>query len=258
MTHVDVAFVPAYREGGDEHTLDKRMGVVFEHGAVHERARVTLVTVADDVVPLARVLTAEAPLLAGGEAGTATAAEPGALDLVDDPLRIVVDEHLREGPVAATGEIVVDRGRVDEAVDVTHDARLPLVEGDVLLESHALAAGGVHVEETLDDAVADHAGLDDLGDVAGLESRIEDTLRVDDDDRAFLAEPVTAGEDDLDPVAEAALLELGRKGVAQSGAPGRVARRSRTDADLHGVVAGAGEFGVEGCLERFADTRLSG
>ena len=93
VAHVHVALVGADRERGDEHALDDRVRVVFEHGAVHERAGVALVAVADEVVLVARVGAAEAPLLAGREAGAAAAAQAAGLDLVDDAVGVVLGEH---------------------------------------------------------------------------------------------------------------------------------------------------------------------
>ena len=92
-----------------------------------------------------------------------------------------------------------------------HGARqavLAGVEGDVLLELDREVGRGVVVEQALDDAVGDDAGLDDLLDVARLEARVEDAARVDDDDGALLAEAVTARLDDRDLVGEAAAREL--------------------------------------------------
>ena len=63
------------------------MRIALDHGAVHERARVALVGVADQVFLLAGRGAGELPLLAGGEAAAAAAAQ-SALGLV----------HHRPGP----------------------------------------------------------------------------------------------------------------------------------------------------------------
>ena len=59
----------------DGHSLDDAVRVTFHDGTVHERTRVTFVSVADDVHLIALVLGAETPFHAGGETSTATAAE---------------------------------------------------------------------------------------------------------------------------------------------------------------------------------------
>ena len=51
---VDVAVVGADRVAGDDHALEHRVRVALQHRAVHERAGVALVGVADDVLLLAR------------------------------------------------------------------------------------------------------------------------------------------------------------------------------------------------------------
>ena len=51
--HVDVALVRADRVAADEHALDDGVRVALEDGAVHERAGVALVGVADDVLLVA-------------------------------------------------------------------------------------------------------------------------------------------------------------------------------------------------------------
>ena len=121
VAHVDVALhgpvAGADGEGGDDHALDDAVRVALEHRAVHERARVALVGVADDVVLLARVGAAEAPLLAGREAGAAAAAQAARLDFVDHGLRVGGAEHLGQRRVAAVGQVVVERVRVDLAVE---------------------------------------------------------------------------------------------------------------------------------------------
>ena len=121
-------------------------------------------------------------------------------------------------------------------------AYLAGVEGDVLLELDRLVGRRVVVEQALDDAVADHAGLDDLLDVARLEARVEDAARVHDDDRALLAEAVTARLDDRDLVGQAAPLELVGQGRGELGAPRGVAGGAGADADLERVLA-AGRVG---------------
>ena len=73
---VDVAPLRADGVAGDDHAFDERMRIAFERRAVHERAGVALVGVADDVLRPALRLAGQLPLGAGGE--TAAAAAPQA------------------------------------------------------------------------------------------------------------------------------------------------------------------------------------
>ena len=143
------------------------MGVALEQRAVHEGAGVAFVGVADDVLQGARRLARELPLRAGREARAATAAQTRLGDRRDDGLGVVLGEHPSQRPVAAVGEVVVDRLRIDLAVERQHAALLLAVERDVLFAGDALPGPRVPVEAFLEDARADDAGRDDLGDVVG-------------------------------------------------------------------------------------------
>ena len=57
---VDVALVRADGVAGDGHALDDAVRVAFEHAAVHERAGVALVGVAEDVLGVVVLLLGEA------------------------------------------------------------------------------------------------------------------------------------------------------------------------------------------------------
>ena len=211
VPHVDVALhravVGADGVGRDDHTLDHRMRVAFEHRTVHERAGVALVGVADDVVLVTGVLAARTPLSAGGEACAAAAAQAALVDLVDYGQRIGGLEHLGQRRIPAVGDVVVQRVGVDLAVEAEHYALLPGVEGDVLLQGYRLAGLGMLVQQSLDHSVAHDAGLDELVDIRGLEPGIEQPAGPEDDDGALLAEAVAAGLDHLDLVGQAALLQ---------------------------------------------------
>ena len=155
------------------------------------------------------------------------------------------------------GQVVVDGEGVDLAVQRQDDAVLQLVERDVALEGELFVGRGVAIEQPLDDAVADDAGLDDRLDVARLETRIEDALGAHDDDGALFAEAVAAGLDDLDGLRQAALGELVDDRLAQRHAPGGVTGRTRADADLGLVVGGDVGGGVGDLGQRLLDALLA-
>ena len=105
---VDVALLRADGVGGDGHAFDHAVRVAFEHGAVHERARVAFVGVAEDVLHVAGGLARELPLEAGREARAAAAAQARLLDLVDDLLGRHLGERLGERRVAVAGDVFLD------------------------------------------------------------------------------------------------------------------------------------------------------
>ena len=66
---VDVALACADRVGGDDHAFDHGMRIAFQHAAVHERARVAFIGVADHVFDIAGIARGKA----------ATSCRPGSL-----------------------------------------------------------------------------------------------------------------------------------------------------------------------------------
>ena len=64
--------------------FDDAVGERFQDHAVHERARVAFVAVADDILDIARLLADDAPFLPGGKARPAAPAQAGLLDGGDE------------------------------------------------------------------------------------------------------------------------------------------------------------------------------
>jgi len=120
---VDRALGGADGIAADGHGLDHGMGVAFEHGAVHERARIAFVGVADHVLLVGLVGQGDAPLDAGGETAAATAAQPGLLHDVHD-LGRRHGQDLGQGFVAAEGNVIVDILGIDEAAVAGGDPEL--------------------------------------------------------------------------------------------------------------------------------------
>ena len=228
---VDEALRGADRVARDRHRLEDRVGVALKSGAVHVRARVALVGVADHVLLALGLLLGELPLHACREARAAAAAKPGLEHFVDDLLGRHLEEHLLDRLVAVARDVVLDLLGVDHAAVAEHDAVLLLVERDVRLGDELLRLLGV-VAEALDDAALDEVLRDDLLDVLGLDLHVEGALRQDLDDRALLAEAEAAGGDHLDRLVELLLredaLELRDNLVAAAGA----ARGAAADQDV--------------------------
>ena len=116
----------------------KRVGL--QHAAVHERAGVAFVGVADDVADLLRGLGGHGPFLARGEAAAAAAAELRLRDLVDDPLPVARFQHLGQGLEAAVVEVLFHALGVEHAVVPQGDAALAIEEGHVAVKLEELPA----------------------------------------------------------------------------------------------------------------------
>ncbi len=204
---VDVALVRAHGVAADDHRLEDGVGIALQGRAVHVRAGVALVRVADHVLLSLGLLGGRLPLDAGGEPGAAAAAEARLLHLGDNLLGRHLEEHLLERLVAVAGDVVLDLLRVDDAAVAEDDAELLLVERDVRLGVGILRLRGV-VAEAADDAALDEMLGDDLLDVLRLHMDVERALRHDLHDRALLAEAEAAGVEHLHLAVEALGLEL--------------------------------------------------
>ncbi len=84
---VNVALPRSNRVRGNNHPLNDRVRVAFEHAAIHESTRITLICVADDILDVAGSLSGKAPLEAGGEARAASSAQLGIQNFLDDVFR---------------------------------------------------------------------------------------------------------------------------------------------------------------------------
>ena len=149
---VDVHVARADGPRADEHALDQAVGVGLDDGAVHERAGIALVGVADEVLVLALGVAGGVPLEPGGEARAAAPGQAGDLDLVDDGLGAHV-QGLVEGLVAVgVLDVFVDAGGIDHAAVAQGDALLLLEEaGVVVADEQRLERGVVVFAHGLDD-----------------------------------------------------------------------------------------------------------
>ena len=116
----------------------QRIGL--QHAAVHERAGIAFVGVADEVAGLVGGLGGHGPFLAGGKSAAAAAAELRLRDFVDDPLRIALLEHFGQGLEAAVVEILFHALGIDHAVVPQGHAALAIEEGHVAVELEELPA----------------------------------------------------------------------------------------------------------------------
>ncbi len=83
------------------------------------------------------------PLLSGGETCPAAPPQLGRLDLLDDHLRGIVDEHLVQRLVTAHCHILFHIVRVDKAAIAQNDLFLPFEEGNVLPGRNGSVPGSV-------------------------------------------------------------------------------------------------------------------
>src|ERR1035437_8536139 len=123
--HVDVALLRADGVAGDGHALQHAVRIAFEDAAIHKRAGIALVGVADDVLDGRGLLGDQLPLKAGGVARAAASAQPALLDLGDGLAWRQIVERLGQRLIAAGGDVVRQFLRVYLAAIGQHDLGLP-------------------------------------------------------------------------------------------------------------------------------------
>ncbi len=251
MAHRDRIFAPDVdkplgrtgRIGGDDQPFDHAERIGFEHGAIHERARIAFISVADHVLGRAFGSPRDVPLDRRRETGAAPAAKPGGPHAADDLLGREAREARVERLQPVACAVVPDRQRVDLAAVLEHDADLFAGVGRrrhcPRLDRHPRVIVPKARSDVLDVLVqaADHAPRPHVTPheppgVAWLHVAVE-RLAVaghDFDQRFAVAEP--RAPDGLDPGAAANRVELIRDGVADGEGPARDAARTEADSNL--------------------------
>ncbi|CCX42659.1 putative uncharacterized protein [Clostridium sp. CAG:1024] len=208
----------------DGHGFEHSVGVAFQHGAIHERARVALVGVADDILGVASVVRGKLPLHAGREACAAAAAKAGGFHEVDDLLRRHAREHFAERLIPVHADIFFDVLGIDDAAVAERNAHLGLVESRIGQRRDlvfCVARGGLVVHKVIDDATLEQMLLDDLGDILLRDAAVERTLGIHNHDRAECAQAEAARLHDLDLVGKAVCGQLFFQVFADRRAAGR-------------------------------------
>jgi len=237
--------VGADRVARDEHPLEDGVGVALHDRGVHERPRVALVAVADEVLLVARAGARELPLHPGGKAGPAAAADAGVGDLGDHRLGGHRGERPLRRRVAAAGAGLGEVLGVDDADVAQGDARLGAVEADLVPVGDGGAGGRVLVDEPRHGDAAGEVLADDGRHLLGAELDVEGGVGGD-GEGGLGAEAVAAALADLDLVLEAGRADLGHEGVVDGERAGEDAGRAGADRDPQAAVAEGSDADVAG------------
>ena len=189
------------------------MRVAFQHGAVHERARVAFVGVADHVFLVGFVRRGKAPFEPRGEAAAAAAAQTGILHDLDDLFGLELGQALGKRLIAVVGDIFVDIFGIDDAAVAQRHALLLFIEVGFLegFDLFRRAGFGLIVKQTLHDTTLEQMLFHDLGHVFHFHFAVEAAFGINHDDRTECAKTEAAGADDLDFVFQTLFLDLGFK-----------------------------------------------
>ena len=120
----------------DRHAFQQRVRIALHLVAVHVGARIALIGVADQVLPVPDGLSEIFEFQAGREARAAAAAQPGQLELFVHCLRRAVAQHLVQRLVAADRDVLLDVVGVDQAAVAQHDLLLALEERHLVPGRH--------------------------------------------------------------------------------------------------------------------------
>ena len=193
----------------DRHGFEHGAGVAFHDGAVHERARVAFVGVADDVFFIGLDARCDLPLQPGRETGAAAAADAGVENFLHDVGRLHLEQGLGEGLEAFRRDVFFDVFLGDDAAVAQGDALLLLVEGHLLAVGDLGLQRGFDIDQTFDQLVADDVLLDDVFRIFGFDFHVEDVVGHDLDDRALGAETEASGLDHVDVFFQSGGLDFG-------------------------------------------------
>ena len=191
------------------------MGVSFQHGPVHERARIPFVGIADHILRAPVGGTGESPFPARRETCTASSTEPGPLHLIDHLLRAHGREGLSKGLVAVVCDVVSEVGGVDLPAVGEHPSMLLPVKGDIAgMYAEPSPLPLLPVEQPFNDLAAQDRSAHDLTRILRVDLLVEEAQRIDGHDRGPGAEAVASGLPDLHVVNQPLADHLFGEGIA--------------------------------------------
>ncbi len=132
------------------------------------------------------------PLPAGGEPSAASSSEAGFTHFSNHLFRCHAFQHLGEGRVAADGDEIFDRTRVDLSVLGEENPLLGPIERNLPLSTDLYVSDRVRVKEPLDHLSPKHRCIENLGHVLGRDVAIENIGGFQNEHRALFAESVAS------------------------------------------------------------------
>ncbi len=112
---VDIALARADGIAGDDHAFQYGMGVGLKDRAVHERARVAFVGIAEDIFHVALGLAGKRPLHARGKTAAAAAAQARYGHFGNDLVGLHFKQGFGRAHIAVAGYVFIDLFSVDQA-----------------------------------------------------------------------------------------------------------------------------------------------
>ena len=244
---VDVGLRRADPVRCNRETLEQPVGVALDHRPVHERARVPLVGVADQVLLIRRLLVGDCPLGPGPEPAASSTPQAALFHDSADLGRRLLAQRLGQAGVAAARQVLVEARRIDESTVGEHQPLLWRKEGMLVEKRHILPARRPVLAELPERGdrprlrTAEH-GIEQardqrLGDTRKAQARAAGQLHVD--ERLLDAQADAADLDDLSP----------EVGVLVQVAADRGARAACAGAEAAGAGADEDDWALEPLAE---------
>ncbi|MNN23561.1 hypothetical protein D3C81_1369650 [compost metagenome] len=175
------------RIAGDRHAFHHGVRVALQDRAVHERAWIAFVGVANHIFLPRPLLRRRLPLDPGREPAAAAPAEACFLHLGHDLRRIHGRQNFMKRLVPIHGDIFVDILRIDRAAVAQSDPLLLAEEVDFMQRLDSPILQRLLIDEVFDNFALKQVLIDDLRHVLHLHPAVEHLLRVNDHDRPQLA-----------------------------------------------------------------------
>ncbi len=190
---VDIPLAGADGVSGQTHAFDDAVRIAFHDRAIHERARVAFIGVADNKFLRAGIAFREGPFLPGGETCAAAAAQAGSFHRVDDILGRHLGQGFADGLVTAIGDIFFDFFRIDQTAIAQRNPFLEPIKRNFIGGGDPFFLLGVFVKQALHLLTLEQVLRKNLRHVFGFNFHVKGVVGENLDDRAFFAEPETTG-----------------------------------------------------------------
>ena len=129
--NIDVSLGRANRVGRDQHAFQHAMGIAFQHAAVHERAGIAFVRVADHKFLRSDGLRDRAPFQSGRISCPATPAQSALHHLLDYFDRSHLGESLNQRAISRGGDVLLDSFGINDAGVLQNNLLLPLEKRNI-------------------------------------------------------------------------------------------------------------------------------
>ncbi|OQA54024.1 MAG: hypothetical protein BWY42_01750 [Candidatus Omnitrophica bacterium ADurb.Bin277] len=114
----------ANRVTPDDHSLDHRIRIALEDSPVHIGARITLITVTNNIFLVTPGLAGKFPFHAGRKSGTAPPPEPARFHFLNDFLRRITFEDFRKRGKPVVSDIIFQALGIDNTAIAKNNSQL--------------------------------------------------------------------------------------------------------------------------------------